>query len=132
MLVAGFLLFQVYELLYVTIPDCYAQEWVAGMVITHMKTHEGRWPRDWDDLREPYEIATRRSGRPWSFDELRSRVDVDFAADPSILAKAPLRTDEPPFHVIQLRNGKQHHWETTEPNSMIWRYLSDPANASGR
>jgi hypothetical protein len=124
-MVAGSGVWKIYDFMYGTIPDMYAQEWVAGMVIRYMKTHDGRWPHDWDDLQEPYERAVAEVGRPWSFQQLRDRVVVDFTADPTALATATMSEGGPPFRIIRLRSGKQSHWEATEPNSMIWRYLKD-------
>ena len=103
--------------------DAYAVEWVAGMVIEYMKTHNGAWPRNWEDLRTPYETCAQRSGRPWPFEHLRERVDVDWEADPAQLATAPDTGTEPPFKVIWLRSGRQTHWQDHEPNRMIFDYL---------
>lgn len=129
-IVAAFFVFKTYEHFYETIPDLYAQAWVAGMVITHMKLHEGHWPHDWDDLTEDYEINCQGAGRPWSLEDLRNRVNIDFSAKPEELAKISLNNGNVPFRVIALRNGKRHHWQGSEPNLMIWRYLQERAQAS--
>jgi hypothetical protein len=126
-IVAGSCVWQVYDFLYGTIPDMYAQEWVAGMVIRYMKTHNARWLHDWDDLQEPFERAVAKVSRPWGFQQLRDRVLVDFTADPAALAMATMPEGAPPFRIIRLLSGKKCHWEMTEPNSMIWRYLKDKA-----
>jgi hypothetical protein len=105
------------------IGDAYAGWWVADMVIEHMETHDGAWPRGWDDLREPYETCVRRSGQPWTFEQLRSRVDVDWGADPVQLAASLGDGPGPPFRVIWLRSGGHNHWEGREPNRMIYDYL---------
>jgi len=125
--VAGFVVFKVYEFGYQTIPDLYTQEWVAGMVITHMQLNEGRWPTRWEDLEEAFEINAGQAGRPWTFDELRSRVDVDFSADPGELAKTVLQEGKATFRVVTLKSGKRHHWAGGEPNLMIWNYLQHAA-----
>jgi hypothetical protein len=75
--------------------DAYAVWWVADMVIEYMETHDGAWPQGWDDLREPYDTCVRRSGRPWTFEHLRDRVDVDWEADPARLMTAPDTGTEP-------------------------------------
>jgi hypothetical protein len=103
--------------------DCYAQWWVAGMVNTFMDFNDGQWPQSWEDLEEPYEIHAARAGRPWTFDDLRSRVEVDFSANPEELAKTALNDGKATFRVVYLRNGKQHHYEGTEANSLIWEHL---------
>ena len=136
-MVAGFILFAVgvfvfksYEYFFKTIPDLYAQEWVAGMVIRHMDLNDGSWPRNWDELSKDFEIATVTAGRPWTFEELRSRVNVDFSADPNELAKTALENGCAPFRVVALRSGNTHHWENGEPNLRIWSYLQQRADSS--
>jgi hypothetical protein len=103
--------------------NAYAAWWVADMVIEYLETHGGAWPRGWDDLQEPYEECVRRSGRPWSFEDLRGRVEVDWGADPARLAVASGDATGPPFRVIWLRGGGQAHWEGHEPNRMVLDYL---------
>jgi hypothetical protein len=103
--------------------DAYAVEQVADMAIVYMETHDGAWPRNWEDLRTPYETCINRSSRPWTFEKLRARVDVDWEADPAQLATAPDTGAEPPFKVIWLRSGRQTHWRDHEPNRMILDYL---------
>jgi hypothetical protein len=93
------------------------------MLIDYMERNGGKWPRNWEDLREPYEICAGRSGPTWSFDELQERVGIRFDANPAELAQASGVGDQPPFHVVYLNNGKQHWWAGQEPNSMILRYL---------
>ena len=117
----------VYRTVYVVVPDAYAQWWVADMVIEHMERNDGAWPKSWDDLREPYTICAGRSGPSWSFDELRERVEVDFNTDPDQLIAAASDAS-PPFRVIYLRSGGQHHWEGREPNQMILSYLNERSN----
>jgi hypothetical protein len=106
-----------------TINDAYAVEWAADMVIEYMKSHDGAWPRSWDDLREPYKACAQRVGEPWTFEQLRDRVDVNWDVDPVRLANAPDIGAEPPFVVIWLRSGSGSHWEAHEPNRKILDYL---------
>lgn len=89
------------------------------MVIEHLKANDNAWPKGWDDLRKPYETCVLRSGRPWSFDELRDRVDVDWGAD----AKSRLKTDQT-TRAIWLRDGTNAYWENHEPNRLIREYLT--------
>jgi hypothetical protein len=107
--------------------DSYAQWWVADMLVDYMERNSGAWPRNWEDLREPYEICAGRSGPTWSFDELQKRVGIRFDANPSELVKANSVGDQPPFHVVYLNNGRQRWWEGREPNSMILKYLVERA-----
>lgn len=100
------------------VKNAYAVWWVADMVVEHMKSNQNRWPRNWDDLREPYAALAQRSGQPWTFDELRERVVVDWKANPKSLAK------ENSFRVIWLKDGTSSHYEGCEPNEIVRRYLS--------
>jgi hypothetical protein len=119
----GWLTFAVCYGLTQTIHNAYAVWWVAGMVCIYMDTHDGRWPKGWEDLRAPYESATLRSGAPWTFEELRNWVEVDWNADPAALRASEPLGDNPPFRVIWLRDGATSHWEGREPNRIIWEYL---------
>ena len=75
-------------------------------------------PQEWEDLRKPYETCVLRSGRPWSFEELRDRVEVDWGAD----AKSRLTTNQT-TRVIWLRDGTDAYWESHEPNRLVREYL---------
>jgi hypothetical protein len=129
----GWLAAALYHYATVTVPDAYAVEWVAGMVIRYMESHEGAWPSGWDDLRGPYDQVVREAGgRPWTFEELRRRVAVDWTADPASLVRAEPVADSPPFRVIWLRDGKSVYWSGKEPNRLIWEYLGQKLGTAGR
>lgn len=121
--IGGYVGYTVLHIASQSVRDSYAVEWVAGMVIDHMKAHDGAWPASWEDLKDDYESATKEVGQPWTFEELRNRVDVDWSADPNKLLQATPREDGPPFHVIWLRDGSHVSWQGYEPNGMILRYL---------
>ncbi|MCW5557753.1 MAG: hypothetical protein KIT22_07970 [Verrucomicrobiae bacterium] len=117
-------------------PNAYAVWWTADLVIEHMETHAGAWPRNWEELRLTSEIADRGTtstnhGNPWiaefrpraSIEELQRRVEIVWQADPGQLVKSEFKPGEPPFQVIRLRNGKSHHYTGKEPNEMILDYL---------
>lgn len=108
-----------------TVPNSYAVWWVADLVILHMEANEGAWPTGWDDLQDDYVTATETSGEPWTFESLQERVQVDWDADPDVLARATPSDDEPPFRVIWLRDGGGEHWAGQEPNQMILEYLQE-------
>lgn len=126
LLLLGYGGYRVIDGLYELAPELYSQEWVAGMVIRYMESNEGRWPQNWDDLQKPYEVAVSQGGQPWSFEDLRRRVEVDFSANPAELSGTPLTNEgEAGFRVIRLRSGRRHHWEGGEPNLRIWKYLQE-------
>jgi hypothetical protein len=103
--------------------DCYCIELAACVVIEYMRENEGRWPREWEDLNKPYATASKAFDDVWSFDEVQSRVDIDWSADPGLLKTATSHGTEPPFKVIWLRNGQRHNWSGGEPNQLILEYL---------
>jgi hypothetical protein len=81
-------------------PNAYAVWWTVDLVIEHMEKNDGRWPRNWEDLRTTSEraykgnVSTNSDGtwiaevRPRaSIEELRKRVEIDWLADPNRLVK---------------------------------------------
>lgn len=86
-----------------SVDDGYALWGAAEMVMAYMDEHEGRWPRNWDDL-EPH--FRRNNGRVggWSFEKFQSRVVIDFAADVSELRNASRNSSDAAFRVIRARN----------------------------
>lgn len=109
--------------------NAYAQWWVADMVTLHLDANDQRWPGSWDDLRDDYAACVRRSGEPWTFDELRDRVVVDWNVDTQSLSLASSSTGQPPIRVIWLRDGSSSHWKQHEPNTIIGEYLQSHAPA---
>jgi len=105
------------------IHDSYAVWWVADMVVEHLKATEDQWPKDWDELRDDYRTVVKRSGDAWSFEELSSRVCVDWTASVAELRKSALEGDKPNFRVIWLRDERTSHWAGAEPNQIIYDYL---------
>ncbi len=87
-----------------------------------MEANNGDWPRNWDDLRDDYKTCIARSGQPWTFDELSSRVDIDWDANPISLLPIADGAD-PELRVIWLRSGRDAYWQGREPNTMILDYL---------
>lgn len=132
---AGFVVWLGYQVMQVP-RDAYAVWWTADLVIEHMEKHGGSWPRSWEDLRVTSEqaykgtVSTNRDGtriaefRPRdSIDELMRRVEIDWNANPSELARAEFKESGPPFRVIRLQNGKSTHYSGKEPNDMVLEYL---------
>ena len=110
--------------------NAYAVEWVAGMIVDHLEANDGAWPKNWDDLRDDYELGELKAGRPWTFDELRDRVVVDWNADPQLLASQTRQSKSdgaPPFHVIGLTDGSTDHWRNAEPNKIVAEYFRKKA-----
>ena len=57
-----------------TVADCYTVWTAADVVIQHLEWSHGAWPRSWEDLEKPFEVA----GRFGDFENLRRRVEIDF------------------------------------------------------
>ena len=106
-----------------TIRNCYAQWWVADMVMEHLDANEQQWPGSWSDLRDDYDVCTKRSGTPWTFEELSERVTVDWEIETDSLRNLPSESGQPPFRVIWSTDGSTEHWGRREPNAMIAEYL---------
>lgn len=95
------------------------------MVVEHMYTNDGKWPENWDDLRDDYQTCVKRSGQPWQFEELKRRVKIDWVVNPDDLMDK--QTDgAPDFRVIRLADGADSHWSGREPNQIVLDYLNRP------
>lgn len=93
------------------------------MVIEHMIANDNQWPTAWEDLRDDYETCVKRSGEPWTFDEIRTRVTIDFSVDGKALFASAETLARPHFRVIWLSDGTDSHLQSHEPNTMILNYL---------
>jgi hypothetical protein len=120
MVIAGVLLLRHTD---TVLRNSYAQWWVADMVVLHLEANDQKWPKSWDELRDDYETCVRRSGPAWSYEELTSGVMIDWDADPLSLKSAVQQAGRPPFRVLWLSDGSSSHWESREPNQIIWEYL---------
>ena len=106
----------------VTVPNAYAQWAAAELVCFHMHTNNGAWPKSWEDLQVAWE---RHEGRFHceSVDQVKKLIDIDWEADPAILAQAQDGRENPPFRVIRRRDGGKSHWQGAEPNQLVLDYL---------
>jgi hypothetical protein len=112
------------------IDDAYAKWGAADMVIDYMRTHEGRWPPNWEALRHEFDEGGGRVG-DWSFEHYQSRLNIDFDADPAALRRQSLEADCPTFNVISAR------WTMLDwgggPNEILYRYFRrKPVEGPGR
>jgi hypothetical protein len=125
--------------------DTYAM-WGAGdLIVEHLKRNTNAWPASWNDLELTYrhlekehsELRTNEAGvrRIWdirmysTIEEMRSRLQVDWNANVSNLAKAPFTDPVRPFRIVRLLDGKGTHWSGAEPNATIWKYLQTVSNS---
>lgn len=107
----------------VVVPNAYAADWSAAMVIEYLETHENKWPNSWEDLREPYETLAAPQNYPWSFDELQRRIVIDWDVDVESLQNAASTQTQPMLRMIWLSDGSETHWQGAEPNQRIIDYF---------
>jgi hypothetical protein len=115
--------------LYFGIDDAYAQWGAADMVIHYMRDNDGKWPPDWEALRGYFDKGGGRVGG-WSFAQYKSRVFIDFGADPRELRKQSLACDRVPFRVIAARWTVGVVWGDG-PNAMLYDYFRREAAKAG-
>ncbi len=82
------------------INDAYALLGASEMLISYMESHQGAWPRTWDELLPQFKQNNGRVAG-WSFERFQSRVAVDFDSDPEKLRQASLSSPVATFEVIR-------------------------------
>ena len=114
------------------IPDAYAA-WDAGtLVIEYLDTHDGQWPRSWEELYSAAETLEDH-GRQFRgnngaggfiYGDLRDVVAIDWEAD--VRAIAAFDWNSGKLRVITRADGTDFPvvWEGAEPNEMVWSYLN--------
>src|ERR1017187_6302866 len=82
-----FIGYSISHVVQVVIPHSYAAWETGDLMVAYLETHDGRWPRGWEDLREADAILRQR-GRPLycAFDRLPGIVKIDWSGDPEVLA----------------------------------------------
>src|SRR6478672_4920247 len=70
--------------------NAYCLDWASAAVVQYMEDHEGRYPRNWDQLKEAFDKVTS-ADHSFSFEEVQSRVSVDFSVDPTMAPDASFR-----------------------------------------
>ncbi len=109
--------------------NSYAVWWAADMIIEHMIANDNQWPTSWEDLHDDYQTCVKRSGEPWTFDEIRTRVSIDFTVNGKELTASAETLNRPAFRVIWLSDGTESHLQSHEPNTMILNYLKSTTTA---
>jgi len=103
--------------------NSYAVWWASDMVIEHMIANDNQWPTNWEDLRDDYQTCAERSGEPWTFGEIQTRVSIDFSVNGKALVASAETLARPAFRVIWLSDGTSSHLQSHEPNTRILDYL---------
>lgn len=91
------------------------------MILGFRKT-QNEMPKQWRDLEPYYAVSPHHGGL--SFEEIRSRIKIDFPALPQLAVSYTHESDIP--EVIQTVSGIQSHWEGAEPNSLVNYELHKP------
>lgn len=94
------------------IDDAYCIDWASAMVIQFMDDNDGKYPESWSDLRQPLE-KLRGGDNSFSFEEIQSRVAIDFTANPRDKMGDATRP------LIWLKSGRRVSWGRPEPNERI-------------
>lgn len=95
------------------IRNAYCLDWASAAVVRYMDDHDGRYPRNWNDLREPF---AKVSDGSFSFEEVQSRVAIDFNVNPQ-------GTYDPSFEFVQDISGSGGRWGSPDPNERIRRRI---------
>lgn len=112
----GYLAYRIME----TVNNAYAMWWAGDLVVAYLEANDGAWPRSWDDLRGVYEKFERR---PFSFEELRGRVDIDWTVDPKEILDEEKSGSVLKRDLVRTKSGEQTHWERADPDEIIRHYL---------
>lgn len=109
------------------IPEAYAAWDSATLVIEYMDTHDGAWPRSWNELLTAAKTLPKgdRHIRGTPIDQFSTLVRIDWGADPGKLAEATPAPNALPFRVITRADGSDFPtlWTGAEPNILVWEYL---------
>jgi len=108
------------------LPGAYAQWGAAELVIHYMKTHEGKWPPDWEALRETYQSGNGQGHIGGTFRDIKTLVVIDFNVDPEELRRESIASDRVAFRVIDIRSGPRVTIGGG-PNAMLRRYFRKEA-----
>jgi hypothetical protein len=106
-----------------TTRNAYTAWWAASMIIEHLDANDEHWPANWHELHDDYEICVKRSGSPWTFNEIRERVAVDFTIDSQKIRESLSTGNPPALRAIWLSDGTVSYFGKREPNSMILEYM---------
>jgi len=101
-----------------SIHDAYAQKDAANLLIQYMQVHEGQWPADWDSLEQLHS----KGGSSISLDGIKSRIFIDFSADPKDLEKRSIESEDVTFDVIHARWPSSMVLEKG-PNAQLYLYF---------
>ena len=104
--------------------NAYCMANAAYYLNQYMDIHDGEWPSSWDDLEKDVKAQRIfRRHRPFSFEETKQRVEIDFDVNPSDLRATDFIDGRATFCVVRLKAWPKGVWRGQEPNAMILEYL---------
>ncbi len=100
------------------VEDGYAVRSITARVISFMETHDGRWPKSWEELQTDFAAH----GGVGSVMDLRNRVAVDFEADAEQLRQQSIETSRANYRVIYAHGFLANDHEA---NAVLYRYFRE-------
>ena len=100
----------------------YSNWLTADLIIEHLESDGGQWPRGWEDLADDHKAIVAARGSAIPFDQLSSIVQVDWDANIDELREMH-EDGVPTFVVISSLDDASPHVAGNEPNQLILDYL---------
>ena len=120
------------------IPEAYAAWDCATLAIEFMDTHDGAWPKSWDDLFSAAQTMTNgtrvlRGQSAGNIEVISDLTRVVWDADTQGLLNVKDEDVALRSPVITRPDGKAFEpvWADAEPNAMIWDYLKTRSVTGG-
>jgi hypothetical protein len=112
-----------------SVQDFYAISQVTDMLIYHIKHHQGKPPRIWQDLEGAYEYVNSGYNN-FSLGELRQRVDIDFDALAAGLNTLAANADQ--ARIVSVKNRSHSGVAEAEANERLRAALGRTAGLSNK
>ena len=114
------------------LPYQYAAWDTANLIVEHLDTHDGQWPKSWDDLIAAADTLPRDGRRLYfvdgeinHFEDLPKLVAVDWNADPETIAQVEREDVSEAVRVVTRADGGDIRVMFADPNGIIWGYLRE-------
>ena len=108
----------------------YACYEVADLLVYYMETHDGEWPKGWEDLRGMYEGYRwkRFGGKLRPLDQIERQVEIDFQFRPKAFPNPDPDSENWP-RVVWARNGRDVGG-ARYAGRLVMDYLKNPSKFS--
>lgn len=98
--------------------DAYASDWTTEFLISHLQSNDNSWPLSWEDLEDEH-VSRYPQPCPFTFAEIRDRVELNFNVDAAVIANAEHRVS-----FFRLKSGSGANYGG-DPNVRIRDYLTN-------